>query len=119
MKPGRDWPSGPPWMSTSTGRLPAKLAGGRVMKPWIARASKLVHWIGVAAANERASRPGAVVSVQRVTALLSRSIDHTSLGLCAELRLKATSREVSRQTAFETVPDGSAGDGRLASVVAS
>ena len=76
-------------MAISTGRLPVKLGGGRVMKPRITRASKLVHWIGTAAANDRASRPGAVVSVQRVTAFVSRSIDHTSLGLCAELRLNA------------------------------
>ena len=28
MKPGRAWPSGPPWISIQTGRFPANLAGG-------------------------------------------------------------------------------------------
>ena len=83
------------------------------------RPSKLFQSMGVAVANVRASSPGAVVSVQRVTVLATTSIDHTSLGLCAELRLKATSREFSRQVAFETVPGGSEGARRRTSVAAS
>ena len=37
------WPSGPPWMSTSTGRRPVKRAGGMLSRPEIVRPSKLVQ----------------------------------------------------------------------------
>ena len=33
MKPSLAWPSGPPWISISTGRLPVKRAGGRFSRP--------------------------------------------------------------------------------------
>ena len=58
MKPKVAWPSGPPCTWISTGRLPAKRAGGMFAMPEIVRPSKLVQRTMRCSPNEAASTPG-------------------------------------------------------------
>jgi hypothetical protein len=58
MKPMVACASGPPWMSTITGRLPLKRAGGMFIRPEIVRPSKLFQRTMVWSGKLAMSTPG-------------------------------------------------------------
>src|SRR5438105_7982792 len=78
MNPGRDCPSGPPWIFTITGRLPLKLAGGLYRKPEICLPSKLFHLISSGSGKAAVFRPPVSLRVQRVSFAFVTSSENTS-----------------------------------------
>ena len=106
---GRDCDSGPPWMLTSSGRLPGNRAGsGRYRNPLTVNPSKLFTRTSSGSRNRSAENPPVSLFVQRVTSPFFTSREYASAGERAWASVNPNSRPLGCHSIPPITPVGSA-----------